>query len=61
MKYVISYTNHNYRTAFVRWYKDGSTWVERLSAKTATQYDSRELALKGAERLTGLRWDIREV
>ena len=40
MTYVISYLDYANRTRFVRWYKDGSKWVERKHAKTATHYAS---------------------
>ena len=58
MNWVISY-NDGRGIRFVRWYKDGRKWVDRMHGKTATQYPTREAALAVAVKLDLIRMEIR--
>ncbi len=60
MEYVIGY-HRGGRIRFVRVYKNGSQWVERLHAKTATKYSTQEVALVAAKQLNIVNPDIRTI
>ena len=56
--WVISY-NDGRGVRFVRWYKNGRQWVDRMHGATATQYQTREAALAVAEKMNLPRMELR--